>query len=94
MEDQWTAPEAQTPPKQAPSRRRGRDTRLVLTGVVLALLVWFAVANFQDVTIRFWLTTTSAPLIVVIVISGVLGAAVSGLWGRRRRRRTSGGESG
>ncbi|MDA8317767.1 MAG: LapA family protein [Actinomycetota bacterium] len=92
MEDQWTPPEAHTPSKEAPSRRRGRDTRLVLTGVVLALLVWFAIANFQDVTIRFWLTTTSAPLIVVIAISGVLGAAVSALWARRRRRRTSGAD--
>jgi uncharacterized integral membrane protein len=65
----------------------------VLTGIALVLLVWFAVVNLQEVRIRFWLTTTAAPLIVVILISGVLGAAVSGLWARRRRRRTSGADS-
>jgi uncharacterized integral membrane protein len=80
------------PPEQtntARARRRPRQTRLVVTGIALAVLLWFAFANLQRVSIRFWLTTTSAPLIVVIVISGFLGAAASGLWSlaaRRRRR--------
>ncbi len=90
MEDEWTAPETQRLPEGPGRRRRGRDLRLVLTGIVLALLVWFAVANFQDVRIQFWMTTATAPLIAVIVISGVLGAAASGLWSWRRRRRTTG----
>ncbi len=90
MEDEWTAPEVQPSSEGPPRRHRGRDTRLVLTGILLALLIWFAVANFQEVRIQFWVTTAAAPLIVVIVISGVLGAAVSGLWSWRRRRRTAG----
>jgi uncharacterized integral membrane protein len=71
-------------------RHRGRDVRMVVTGVVTVLLVWFAVANLQGVKIRFWLASTKAPLIVVIVVAGVLGAAVSGLVTRTTRRRRKG----
>jgi uncharacterized integral membrane protein len=65
---------------------RKHDARLVLIGVVAVLLVWFALANLQDVPIHFWITTTRAPLIVVIALSGVLGAVIGLLAGRRRRR--------
>ena len=68
-------------------RDRKRDARLVLSGVAAVLLVWFALANLQDVTIHFWVTTTRSPLIVVIVISGVLGAAVALALSRMSRRR-------
>lgn len=78
-----------------PARDRKRDVRLVLTGVVAVLLVWFALINLQDVEIHFWLTSAKAPLIVVIVISGVLGAAVAVLVQRlTRRRRQAGGGAG
>lgn len=67
---------------------------MVATGALLILLVWFAVANLQGVRIRFWLTSASAPLVVVIAISGVLGAGVASLVGRvaRRRRRPGGSD--
>jgi uncharacterized integral membrane protein len=71
----------------AASRRRRRDLRVAVTGAVLVLLVWFAVANLQQVHIHFWVTSTRAPVIVVVAISGVLGAAVAGLVGRVSRRR-------
>lgn len=76
-------------------RDRRRDVRLVLSGVAAVLLVWFALANLQDVTIHFWVTTTRSPLIVVIVISGVLGAAIALALSRmsRRRRQPEGGPS-
>lgn len=67
-------------------RDRRRDARMVLIGVVAVLLVWFALANLQDVKIHFWLSTTRAPLIVVIIIAGVLGALVGMLVSRRRRQ--------
>jgi uncharacterized integral membrane protein len=70
-----------------PARDRSRDMRLVATGVAAVLLVWFALANLQDVTIRFWVSSARAPLIVVIAISGVLGAFVWALAARSRRRR-------
>ncbi len=90
MGDRSTGRSAQ-PSAQEPASRQRRPARIVLTGVALVLLVWFAVANFQDVRIHFWVSTTSAPLIVVIVISGFLGASVSGLWSRRRRKRREAG---
>lgn len=73
-------------PENRQPRDRRRDTRLIVTGVVTVLLLWFALANLQDVSIHFWVSTTKAPLIVVIVISGLLGAAI-GLLAQRRRQR-------
>jgi uncharacterized integral membrane protein len=70
-----------------PRRDRRRDARLVLTGVVAVLLVWFALVNLQDVEIHFWLRSGKSPLIVVVVISGVLGAAIALLAQRIARKR-------
>lgn len=77
-------------------RHWGRDLRIAVTGASAVLLVWFAFANLQGVPIHFWVTSATAPLIVVIAISGFLGAAVAGLVGRvaRRRRRPADGEPG
>jgi len=60
--------------------------QMVLTGVVVVLLVWFALANLQDVKIHFWVSTARAPLIGVIVIAGLLGGVIGALLRRRRRR--------
>jgi uncharacterized integral membrane protein len=73
--------------EQPTARRRSRDVRVAVTGAVAVLLVWFAVANLQDVPIHFWVKSAAAPLIVVVAISGVLGASVAGLVGRATRRR-------
>lgn len=89
---QWDqAPNGEQPAQ--PDRGRGREVRLVVTGVAVVLLAWFAFANLQAVRIRFWLTTAHAPLILVIVISGVLGALVPGVWSRVARRRRPPGRS-
>lgn len=87
MGEEWTPAGGRAPSDEPARRDRRLQTRIVLAAVTLVLLIWFAVANFQDVKIRFWVTTTSAPLIVVIVISGFLGAAAAGTWSRIRRRR-------
>ena len=55
--------------------------------VVAALIVWFAVANFQDVEVKFFFVTTTMPLFIVIVGTLLLGLAGGYLAGRRRRRR-------
>jgi uncharacterized integral membrane protein len=89
VEDQWPAPGGEQPAPEHPRQDRRREVRIALTGVVVVLLVWFAVANLQDVRIHFWVMTTSAPLIVVVAISGFLGVASAGLWSRVRRRRRS-----
>lgn|GEM_PF-1329911 len=75
----------------ADGSRSGRRVRLISTGVASAVLLWFAFGNLQRVHIQFWLASASAPLIVVVVVSGFLGAAVSALLSRvvRRRRRNA-----
>jgi uncharacterized integral membrane protein len=69
------------PPEGRDSRR---EARLVLAGVAVVLLVWFAASNTQDVSITFWVTTKNAPLIVVIVVSALLGMLTGALAARRR----------
>ncbi len=48
------------------------------------LLGWFALANFRKVQIDFWVFHRQAPLILVIVISGLLGALITALIMRRK----------
>ena len=48
------------------------------------LLGWFALANFGKVRIDFWVFHRQAPLILVIVISGLLGALITALIMRRK----------
>jgi uncharacterized integral membrane protein len=71
-----------------PSGKRPMDRRqqfrLITIAVVVTLLVWFAAENFQDVSIHFWVTDRQAPLILVILISGLLGALITVLVMRRR----------
>lgn len=79
-----TAPSATPSGGGRPPRDSKRDARLVLAGVAVALLIWFAAANTQDVSITFWVTTKNAPLIVVILVSAVLGLLTGALAIRRR----------
>jgi uncharacterized integral membrane protein len=65
---------------------RRRQATLIAVGVAVVLLVWFAVANLRDVRIDFWVFNRQAPLILVIVISGLLGALIATLIMRRRTR--------
>ena len=63
-----------------------RRRQVVLVGVAVAVivLVWFALGNIHDVSIRFWIYQRRAPLIIVILISGLLGALITALVMRRR----------
>ena len=63
---------------------RGRQARLVGVAVAVVLLAWFALANLRRVQIDFWVFHRQAPLILVIVISGLLGALITALVMRRR----------
>jgi uncharacterized integral membrane protein len=63
---------------------RRREIALVGVAVAFILLAWFALGNIHDVSIRFWIESRRAPLIVVILISGLLGALIAGLVMRRR----------
>ena len=64
----------------------GRRYQLRLVGILVLgiLLGWFALANFGKVRIDFWVFHRQAPLILVIVISGLLGALITALIMRRK----------
>ncbi len=63
---------------------RGHQARLIGILAVGILLGWFALANTGRVRIDFWVFHRQAPLIVVILISGLLGALITFLVMRRR----------
>jgi uncharacterized integral membrane protein len=65
---------------------RRHQATLVVVGVSVVLLVWFALANLRSVRIDFWVENRQAPLILVIVISGLLGALIAALVMRRRNK--------
>jgi len=70
--------------------RHRRDARLVAGGMAVVLLVWFALVNRQDVRVHFWVVSATAPVVAVVAIAGVFGAAIGALAvhrsaGRRRR---------
>jgi uncharacterized integral membrane protein len=65
---------------------RGHQLRLVGILVAGILLGWFALANIRTVQIDFWVVDSRAPLILVIVISGLLGALITGLVMRRKAK--------
>ena len=69
-----------------PSGNRRRDVRLVVTGVLLALGIWFALANTQEVKIRFWVVDTRSPVVTALAVAAVFGVAMGLLVGRRFRR--------
>jgi len=63
---------------------RRHQATLVGVAVAVILLVWFALANLGRVRIDFWVFHRQAPLILVIVISGLLGALITALIMRRK----------
>ena len=63
---------------------RRRQASLVGVAVAVILLAWFALANLRRVQIDFWVFNRQAPLILVIVISGLLGALITALVMRRK----------
>ncbi len=65
---------------------------MVAVGIAAVLLIWFALANLQDTEIHFWVTSTRAPLIVVIVIAGLMGALIGAMVRRRRTKGAGGAE--
>jgi uncharacterized integral membrane protein len=63
---------------------RRQDVRLVLLGIAAGALAWFALGNLGSVTIDFWVHHSRAPLILVIIISGLLGALIATMALHRR----------
>ena len=72
------------PPGRSPERSRRQRARLV-GGIALgAVGVAFAVANLDEVEVNWIVGTWDTPLIIVIGISILVGAALGYLAARRR----------
>jgi uncharacterized integral membrane protein len=67
--------------KKVDRRQRARLVGVAVGGILLG---WFALANIRNVRIDFWVFNRQSPLILVIVISGLLGALITGLIMRRK----------
>ena len=66
---------------------RRLDRHQIATIAAAILLLWFAIANWQHVTIHFWIMTAHAPLTLVIAVSAALGGFM--IWLAKRRARAS-----
>jgi lipopolysaccharide assembly protein A len=66
---------------------RSDQAKLIVAGVVGALIVVFAVANLEEVEVDWLVTTAQTPLIVVIAVSFLAGAVTGALALRRLRPR-------
>ena len=65
---------------------RRRQATMIGIAIAVVLLAWFALANTRNVRIDFWVFNRQAPVILVILISGLLGALIGALVMRRRTR--------
>jgi lipopolysaccharide assembly protein A len=66
---------------------RSDQAKLIVAGVLGALIVVFALANADEVEVDWLVTTAQTPLIVVIVVSFLAGAVTGALALRRLRPR-------
>jgi uncharacterized integral membrane protein len=72
-------------PGREPERGRRRQARLVAGLALAGLGVAFAVLNLDEVEVNWIVGTWDTPLIIVIAISVLAGAALGLLAARRRK---------
>ena len=78
-----------TRPSESKRTRRERSRTIAIV-VISVLLAVFAVLNHDNVQVDFILGSGHAPLIIVIVLSVLAGAALTWLGERAARRRGRG----
>jgi uncharacterized integral membrane protein len=71
--------------ERAPERSRRQQARLVVGLVLGGLGVAFALLNLDEVSVNWLVGTWDTPLIVVIAVSVLVGAALGLVVGRQRR---------
>ena len=72
--------------ERRPDRRGDTNWKAILGIAAGVLLVWFIIANAQQVEVTWWVVDTSTSLIVVILISALLGAGITYFFTRVRHR--------
>lgn len=65
---------------------RGGKARLVVGGILAVVLVAFVLANTTSVKVNFIVADVKMPLIIVLVVTALVGAAIGGLTMRHLRR--------
>lgn len=68
----------------SPERSRKERARLVAVAAVSAVLALFAVLNLDEVQVNWIVGKFDTPLIVVVAVSVLIGAALGYLAARRR----------
>jgi uncharacterized integral membrane protein len=74
-------------PGRQPERSRRQQARLVAGLTLAGLGVVFAVLNLDEVSVNWIIGTWDTPLIIVIAISVLVGAALGFLAAQRRESR-------
>jgi uncharacterized integral membrane protein len=69
-----------------PARSRKETARLAVGALLLVLLVLFVVANTRKTKIDFLVADVELPLILVLAVTAVVGAAIYQLFRFRRSR--------
>ena len=69
-----------------PRTTTGIGPQQILIGLLVVVLVVFAIANFDRVRVNFLVFDTEARLITVIAVAGGLGFVIGWLVGRPSRR--------
>lgn len=72
-----------------PAAKKGLriSPKFVLTVVILAAVIWFALANRKNAQIKLWVHTVQAPVWLVLLGTFVAGIIIGLLLRRRRKPR-------
>ena len=61
--------------------------RLIIAGVIIALAVWFILANTEEVGVKLWLVKVETPMWIMITVVFIAGWAVGALLRRRSAKK-------
>jgi uncharacterized integral membrane protein len=76
-------------PQARPKRGPRVPAKVIVSLLILAAALWFIFANTQDVKIRLWVPTVSAPMWLVLLVTFAVGMLLGLITPRLvRRRRT------
>ncbi|HEY1489118.1 MAG TPA: LapA family protein [Micromonosporaceae bacterium] len=73
------------PAGTVPAKRRRVSPKFILVLVILAIVLWFALANTRDFEVKLWVKSVSAPVWLVLLCTFAVGL-ITGFLMRRRRR--------